>query len=135
MAGGTAPFDSWWAETQGQRWRIDAEGPRRSLGFYAREVSSDIVAASARRRHWRLGTYDISMAPDSRFRLHCSYVRDAALRNDIGDRLATIDLSGSRAGSVKIRPASKPVPALVLLLLLSVRIELFEQANRLYGAT
>ncbi|MGB8876314.1 MAG: hypothetical protein WCD11_08355, partial [Solirubrobacteraceae bacterium] len=69
-------------------------------------------------------------APDRRFRLHCSYMRDAALRNDIGDRVATIDLGGLRAGSITIWPAAKSVPALVLLLLLSVRVELFEQERR-----
>jgi hypothetical protein len=129
VAGGTAPFDSWWAETYGQRWRIDAEGRRSSWAFDAREVSSDNVAASARRRRWRLGTYDIWMVPDRRFRLHCSYVRGAALRNAVGDRVATIDLGSRRAGSIKIWPAAKSVPALVLLLLLSVRVELFEQAS------
>ena len=69
------------------------------------------------------------MAPDRRFRLHCSYLRDGALRNEIGDRVATIDLGG-RAGSVKIWPAAKSEPAFVLLLLLSVRVGLFEQASR-----
>lgn len=131
VAGGTAPFDSWLAETYGQRWRIDVDGGRNSWGFHARQVSSDSVIASARRRRrrWSLGTYDIWMTPDRRFRLRCSSLRDGALRNEIGDRVATIDLGG-RAGSVKISPAAKSEPAFVLLLLLSVRVGLFEQASR-----
>ena len=130
LPGGTAPFDSWRAETSGRRWRIDAEGRGSSWGFHAREVSSDTVIASARRRRrWRLGSYDIWMAPDRQFRLRCSSLRDGALRNAIGDRIATIGLGG-RAGYVKTWPAAKSEPALALLLLLTVRVALFEQASR-----
>ena len=132
LPGGTAPFDSWRAETSGRRWRIDAEGPATSWGFHAREVSSDTVIASARRRRrWRLGSYDIWMAPDRQFRLRCSSLCDGALRNGIGDRIATIGLGG-RAGYVKTWPAAKSEePALaLLLLLLTVRVALFEQASR-----
>jgi hypothetical protein len=132
VPGGTAPFDSWRAETSGRRWRIDAEGPGGSWAFHAREVSSDNVIASAhRRRHrWRLGSYDIWMAPDRQFRLRCSYLRDGALCNQIGDRIATIGLGG-RAGYVKTWPAAKSEePALALLLLLILRVALFEQASR-----
>jgi hypothetical protein len=131
VPGGTAPFDSWRAETCGQRWRIDVEGGRNSWGFHARDVSSDNVIASAHRRRWRLGSYDIWMAPDRQFRLRCSSLRDGALRNGIGDRIATIGLGG-RAGYVKTRPAAKSEErALALLLLLTVRVALFEQASRI----
>lgn len=130
VAGGTAPFDSWLAETYGRRWHIDAEGGRNSWAFYAREGSSDSVAASARRRRWRPGSYDIWMSPDHRFRLHSSYLRGAALRTESGDRVASIDVGGSRAGSIRTWPTATSVPALVLLLLLSVRVELLEQASR-----
>lgn len=126
---GVAPLDSWLAETSGRRWRIDAEGRRSSWGFHARDVSSEQVIASARRRRWRLGTYDIWIAPDRQFRLRCSYLRDGALRNQIGDRVATICLDG-REGDIKIWPAAKSEPALALLLLLTVRVALFDQASR-----
>jgi hypothetical protein len=130
VPGGTAPFDSWRAETYGQRWRIDVQGGPDSWGFHARDVSSENVIASARRRRWRLGSYDIWMAPDRQFRLRCSYLRDGELRNEIGDRIATIGLGG-RAGYVKTWPAAKAEePALALLLLLLVRVALFEQATR-----
>ena len=130
LPGGTAPFDSWRAETSGRRWRIDAEGRASNWGFHAREVSSDTVIASARRRRWRLGGYDIWMAPDRQFRLRCSSLRDGALRNGIGDRIATIGLGG-RAGYVKTWPAAKSEePPLALLLLLTVRVAVFEQATR-----
>jgi hypothetical protein len=130
LPGGTAPFDPWRAEVSGRRWRIDAEGRRRSWEFHARDVSSDTVIASARRRRWRVGTYDIWMAPDREFRLRCSSLHDGALRNGIGDRIATIGLGG-RAGYVKTWPAAKSEePALALLLLLTVRVALFEQASR-----
>jgi hypothetical protein len=70
------------------------------------------------------------MAPDRQFRLRCSYVRDGALRNDIGERVATVGLGG-RAGYVKTWPAAKSEePALALLLLLILRVALFEQASR-----
>ena len=129
VPGGTAPFDSWRAETYSRRWRLDAEGRARSWGFHAREISPDNVIASARRR-WRLGSYDIWMAPDRQFQLRCSYLRDGALRNEIGDRIATIGLGG-RAGYVKTWPAAKSEePALALLLMLTVRVALFEQASR-----
>jgi hypothetical protein len=130
VPGGTAPLDSWRADTYGRRWRLDAEGRGSSWGFHAREVSSDNVVASAHRRRWRLGSYDIWMAPDRQFRLRCCYLRDGALSNEIGDRIATIGLGG-RAGYVKTWLAAKSEePALALLLLLTVRVALFEQASR-----
>jgi hypothetical protein len=131
LPGGTVPFDPWRAETSGRRWRIDAEGRDRSWGFHARELSSDTVIASARRRRWQLGSYNIWMAPDRQFRLRCSSLSDGALRNGTGDRVATIGLGG-RAGYVKTWPAANSEePALaLLLLLLTVRVALFEQASR-----
>ena len=69
------------------------------------------------------------MAPNRQFRLRCSYLRDAAVRNEIGNRVATIGLGG-RAGYVKTCPAAKSESELALLLLLTVRVALFEQASR-----
>ena len=130
VTGGTAPFDSWRAETYGQRWRIDVQGGPDSWGFYARDVSSDNVIASARRRRWRLGSYDIWMAADRQLWLRCSSLRDGALRNGIGHRIATVSLGG-RSGYVKTWPAAtSEEPTLALLLLLTVRVALFEQATR-----
>lgn len=130
VPGGSPPFDSWRAETYGRRWRIDAESRDSGWGFYAREGSSDKAIASARRRgRWRLGSYDLWLTPDRLFRLRCSYLRDGALRNETGDRIATIALGG-RAGYVKTWPAAKSDHALALLLLLTVRVALFEQASR-----
>ena len=69
------------------------------------------------------------MATGRRFRLRCSYLHNGSLRDEMGHRVATIDLGG-RAGSVKRWPAANSEPAFVLLLLLSVRVGLFEQATR-----
>jgi hypothetical protein len=84
---GTAPFESYWAEAGGKRWRIDADGRRNDT---------------------------------------------TTLRDEMGGRIAAIDLvAGRKRGdSIKIWRDSDSVPALVLLLLLSVRLEMFEQANR-----
>jgi hypothetical protein len=130
---GTAPFESWWAETGGRRWRIDAEGWRNSWRFSVREDSADSVTASARRRRWRLGTYDIWMAPDRRFRLRSgsAFLGTTTLRDEMGGRVAIVDLAGGpeRGDSVKIWRDGTSVPGLVLLLLLSVRLAMFEQAS------
>lgn len=129
---GTPPFESWWAETGGRRWRIDAEGRRNSWRFSMREDSSDTVTASARRRRWRLRTYDVWMAPDRRFRLRsASFLGTATLRDDMGGRVAVIDLAGGpeRGDCIKIWRDGTSIRALVLLLLLSVRVEMLEQAT------
>ena len=129
---GVRPFESWWADTEGERWRIDVEGRRPDWRFSVREESSGTVTAWARRRRWRVGTYDIWMAPDRRFRLRTSLWRLTALLDESGVRVATFDIGirpalfGRRRQGYSVEVSATPTQANVLLLLLGSRVELFE---------
>src|SRR5262249_6810851 len=86
---GIAPLDAWEAETCDGVWHIIAEGSRRSWRFAVRRSSSDVVVASAMRHRWRLGVYDVWIAPDHWHRLQFSTYRvKGTLSDAAGNRIA-----------------------------------------------
>ena len=112
VAGGTAPLIPGW--------------PKHTAGAGISTPRVDVIAGPSTREKAPLTVWplplavvvgdpapdDIWMSPDHRFRLHSSYLRGAALRTESGDRVASIDVGGSRAGSIRTWPTATSVPAL-----------------------
>ena len=134
---GIALLDPCIAETCDGVWHIVAEGSRRSWRFSVRRPSSYVEVASAMRHRWRLGLYDVWIAPDHWHRLQFSM---------FGEGGTLSDAAGNRIARLVCRPMQSPVavvdtfahptpgPAPSLLLLLALRIGIFDASTKVVPA-
>jgi hypothetical protein len=123
------PLERWWVQTEAGSWQVDAEGTRRDWSFVVRSVRGDEVAASARRHRWRLGRFDLWLSPGHAYRLAWHAVGCTEVTDSAGERVATVDwLSRNRepAGTITIWRAPESAVELALLLLLTLRVSLFQ---------
>lgn len=128
-----ALLDTWEAETCDGVWNIIAEGSRWSWHFAMRRSSSYVVVASAMRHRWRLGVYDVWIAPGHRHRLQFStFRREGTLSDATGNRIARLVChpERSQAAVVDTFAHSTPGPTPSLLLLLALRIGIFDAFSK-----
>ena len=129
---GVAPLETWEAETYDGVWHIIAEGSRRSWRFAMRRSSSDVVVASAMRHHWRLGVYDVCIAPDHWHRLQFSTFQvKGTLSDAAGNRIARLVYRPKRSQAAVVDTFAQPTPGPPpSLLLLALRIAIFDALTR-----
>lgn len=130
---GVAPLETWEAETYDGVWHIIAEGSRWSWRFAVRRSSSDVVVASAMRHRWRLGVYDVWIAPGHSHRLQFSTFRqEGTLSDAAGNRVARLAYRPQRSQAAFVDTFAHPTPgpAPSLLLLLALRIGIFDALTR-----
>jgi hypothetical protein len=132
---GVAPLETWEAETHDGVWHIIAEGSRRSWRFAMRRPSSYVVVASAMRHRWRLGVYDVWIAPGHWHRLQFSTFRVEGMLSDAaGNRIARLDCRPIRSSVAVVDTFAHPTPGPApSLLLLALRIGIFDALTRVGG--
>jgi hypothetical protein len=123
------PLEKWWLYTAAGSAQIVAEGTRREWRFVVRTVDSGEALATARRHRWRLSRFDLRLGSGESYRLAFHAMRRTELTDHAGQLVATVDWhrhDRDPAGTITLARPSASAAQLALLLLLIVRVTLFQ---------